>query len=116
MADTAPVEEGVAAAIKQNPELFPKGVKLETVTVQGGVAALDFSTEFNKLGSMGDTTESRTHKRLRAALAKFPEIEKMTVTVHGKPYDSQMTDWTTPFPVRLSDEEKEASANPGGAR
>ncbi len=116
MADTAPVEEGIVAAIKQNPELFPKGVKLETVTVQGGVAALDFSTEFNKLGSMGDTTESRTHKRLRAALARFPEIEKMTVTVHGKPYDSQMTDWTTPFPVRLSDEEKEASANSGGAR
>ena len=116
MADMAPVAGGIALAIKQRPELFPKGAKLETVTVHEGVAALDFSPEFGRLSSLGDSTESRAQKQLRSALAKFPEIQKMTVTVHGKPYDSQMTDWTTPFPVRLSDEEKEASANPGGIR
>jgi len=112
MTDTTPVKEGIAQAIKQHASLFPKGVTLESVTVHASVAALDFSPEFNQLANMGDTTESHAQKQLRAALAEFPAIQKMTVTVHGKPFDSQTTDWTTPFPVRLSDEEK----NAGGGR
>jgi hypothetical protein len=52
------------------------------------------------LANMGDTTESHAQKQLRAALAQFPGIEKMHVTVQGKPFDSQTTDWTEPFPVR----------------
>ena len=109
MADTAPVGEGIVQAIKKHASLFPKGVTLDSVSVRGGVAALDFSPEFSQLANMGDTTESRAQKQLRAALAKFSAIRKMTVTVHGRPFDSQTADWTTPFPVRLSVEEKDAA-------
>jgi len=100
MADTTPVRDAVTAAIKQRPAAFPKGTTVESVTVQGGVATLDFSPEFSQLANMGDSTESAAQRQLRAALAKFPAIEKMHVTVKGKPFDSQVTDWTTPFPVR----------------
>ncbi len=115
LTETAPVAAGVTETIKQHASLFPKGVKLETITVHDGVAALDFSPEFNQLANMGDTTESHAQKQLRAALAAFPAIQKMTVTVHGKPFDSQTTDWTTPFPVRLSAEEKDAGSEKGSA-
>ena len=89
---------------------------MESVSVRGGIAALDFSPEFNQLSNMGDSTESGAQKQLRAALAKFPEIKKMQVTVRGKPFDSQATDWTTPFPVRETADERDHGADlPGGS-
>jgi hypothetical protein len=106
--DTKPIADAVAEAIKKNPTLFPKGTALQRIRVRGGVAALDFNSEFGKLGNLGDTVESHTQRKLRAALAQFPAVEKMTITVDGKPYDSQTADWTTPIPVRLSPEEREA--------
>jgi spore germination protein GerM len=111
MADTAPVATAVGETIKQHAGTFPKGVMLKSVTVKAGVAALDFSPEFNRLTSMGESTESGVQKQLRAALAQFPAIETMTVTVDGKPFDSQATDWTTPFPVRKTADEKDAAAD-----
>jgi hypothetical protein len=109
MADTTPVLEAVRAEMKKHASSYPKGTVLESVTVHDRIAALDFSPEFNKLGSMGDSTESEAQKHLRHALAQFPIIVNMTVTVNGKPYDSQVTDWTTPFPVRQTLEEIDAS-------
>ena len=79
---------------------FPKGTQLTDMSVKDGVATLNFSKEFNALANSGDTTESEAQKALRSALAKFPEVQKMRVTVEGKPFDSQNTDWSTPFPVR----------------
>jgi hypothetical protein len=111
--DTEKVADAVRAAIKRHAESFPKGVSVARVTVTDGVATLDFSPEFNKLANMGDSTESHAQKHLRAAVAKFPGIEKMRVTVQGKPFDSQATDWTTPFPVRQSGEELDATAAGG---
>ena len=37
---------------------------------------------------------------VKRTLAQFPTVKKMRVTVEGKPFDSQATDWSTPFPVR----------------
>jgi len=79
---------------------FPKGTQLKSAVVTDGVAVLDFSKEFNALGNSGDSVESQAQKALKAALAPFPEVQKMRVTVEGKPYDSQVTDWSTPFSVR----------------
>jgi hypothetical protein len=107
--DASSMRDAVTAAIKDHSALFPKGTKLQSVVVDNRVATLDFSAEFNALANMGDSTESAAQKQLRAALAKFPDIDKMSVSVNGKPFDSQTTDWTTPFPVRLTEEEKSAS-------
>jgi hypothetical protein len=114
IADTTPIRDAIATTLKRNASLFPKGTQLANVSVRDGVATLDFSPEFNHLANMGDTTESHAQKQLRAALAPFPEIEKMHVTVQGKPFDSQTTDWTEPFPVRDAADVGGQGA-PGGA-
>ena len=92
----------LAEAEKEADSPFPKGTRLNSVNLEKGVATLDFSKEFQALADMGDTNESQAQKRLQAALAAFPQVEKMRVTVDGKPFESQATDWNTPFPVRKS--------------
>jgi len=95
------VTEAVNALLSQpGSSPFPKGTHLKSAVVTDGVAVLDFSKEFNALGNSGDSVESQAQKALQAALAAIPEVQKMRVTVEGKPYDSQVTDWITPFPVR----------------
>ena len=58
---------------------------------------------------MGDSVESEAQKVLREAVATIPTVEKMRVTVEGKPYESQMTDWNTPFSVRDTSEDSSAT-------
>jgi len=111
LAGAATALDTVRTAVKRHSRLFPRGTTVESVTVVSGVATVDFSPEFNRLSNMGDSTESAVQKQLRAALSTVPLVEKMKVTVHGKPFDSQMTDWTSPFPVKQTSEEKEAAAN-----
>ena len=90
-------------------QIFPKETHLLTVTLEDGVATLNFNKNFNKLSTMGDSTESEAQKKLRNALAPFSNVEKMRVLVENKPFDSQMTDWTIPFAVRNGDMEKVVS-------
>lgn len=79
---------------------LPKGTKLKHAVVSQGTATLDFNSKFSALANMGDTTESQAQDALRQALAPITAVKKMSVTVDGKPFQSQMTDWTTPFNVR----------------
>src|SRR5262249_7808678 len=78
---------------------FPKGTRLLSVSITDRVATLDFSKEFNQLADAGETTESMAQKALRKTLSHFYGVEKMRVTVEGKPFESQATDWGTPFRV-----------------
>ncbi len=82
---------------------IPKGCELRSAQVHGNVLTLDFSSEFNTLADAGDTTESEAQKKILASIRPFTGVEKLRVTVEGKPFNSQNTDWNTPFPVRLSD-------------
>ncbi len=113
MSDTSKVEDAIQQAIQQHPAAFPKGAHPITVAVRGGVATVDFSPEFNQLANMGDSTESAAQKHLRAAMATFPSIQQMRVTVDGKAFDSQVTDWDTPFPVRPATDERDEAAGHG---
>lgn len=101
----APIKEAIDTLLAQSPP-FPKGAHVLSVDVKDGVVTLDLSKEFSALANSGDTTESNAMKALQAALAKFPDVQKMRVTVEGKSFDSQVTDWNTPFAVRNT---------PGGA-
>jgi spore germination protein GerM len=85
-----PVKDSVTALLAESGSSpFPKGTRLLSVDIKDGVAALDFSKEFNRLANSGDSTESQAQKALCAALAKFPDVQKMHVTVEGKSFDSQ---------------------------
>lgn len=94
---------------------FPNGTRLLSVSIQDGVATLDFSKEFNQLADSGETTESMAQKALRKTLSHFSGVEKMRVTVEGRPFESQATDWGTPFQVeddRMSQRETRQNQPP----
>ncbi|CEK19720.1 GerMN domain-containing protein [Chthonomonas calidirosea] len=98
-----PVTDAINRLLKEQATtsypVLPRGTKLLGARVKDGVAYLDFNSAFNQLANMGDTTESEAQKALRRALQGIPGVRMMAVTVEGKPFQSQMTDWTTPFPV-----------------
>ena len=106
-----------AAGAKGGHSAIPAGTRLLSINVKDGVAILDVSKEFNALADQGESVESKAQKELRATLAQFPEVHKMRLTVEGKPFDSQATDWNTPFPVRDGEAmESRNAANPNGGR
>jgi len=108
------VKDAVADALAVPNAPFPEGTHLENCTIDADIATLDFNSKFSALANLGESTESLAQKSLRAALSKFPSIQKMRVTVAGRPFDSQATDWNTPFPVRetaaSSDKSSDSSA------
>ncbi len=95
-----PVRDAVQFAMDQHREMFPANTEIQGITLTDGVATIDFSSEFNKLTEMGDSNEGDVQRLLRRSLAVIKEIEKMRVTVDGHRFESQNTDWQTPFPVR----------------
>ena len=90
--------------------VYPKGVKLNSEKLHNGVATLDFSQEFSALANSGESVESAAQKALQATLARYDKVEKMRVTVEGKRFESQATDWYTPFAVRDSASEGDRTA------
>lgn len=96
-----PIRDAVEKAIREGEgRIFPKGTTVKSVDFHDGTVTVDFSKEFNKLGIMGDSVESEAQRTLRDAVATIPTVEKLSVKVEGKPFESQMTDWATPFSVR----------------
>ena len=103
-ASNTPVKDAVESLLQQDSlkeyPTFPKGTRLLSADLQEGVVTLDLSQEFNLLTKMGESSESKAQKELREALWNIPGVEKMRVTVEGRPFESEATDWNTPFPVR----------------
>ena len=106
-----PAQDAVNALLREKAGvLFPKETRLKEMALRDGIATLDLNSEFAKISTMGEHTESEAQKALMKTLAAFPQIEKMSVQVEGKPFTSEATDWGTPFPVRGN---AEASAGSG---
>ena len=98
---TNAIKDAVEKSLAENPgNVYPAGVRLLSVELKGGVASLDFNKAFREVANRGETGESEVQKSLRRTLADFPDAVQMRVTVEGRPFDSQATDWNTPFAVR----------------
>jgi hypothetical protein len=96
-----PIRDAIEKALHDGAgRVFPKDVTVRSVDFTDGTVSVDFSKEFNQLNEMGDSVESEAQKTLRDAVAAIPAVEKLSVKVEGKPFESQMTDWATPFSVR----------------
>ena len=78
---------------------FPKGTRLLNVDIKDKAALVDVSKEFDKLQNMGESNEGKVQKQMCAALAKFPNVDTLHLTVEGKDYESQAADWRS-IPVR----------------
>ncbi len=82
-----PVRAAVAALLEDPHGPMPPGTALRGVTLQGGVATLDFSQsildENGGEGKQGDALGA-----LARTLGQFPEIKQYQVMVQGKPVHS----------------------------
>jgi spore germination protein GerM len=79
---------------------IPPSTKLQSVKVDNGLATVDLSEDFKMLNKRGDTVQSLAQQQLRAALAQFPDIKKMRVTVDGKVFEDGHSGAWDDIPVR----------------
>jgi spore germination protein GerM len=94
-----------AANEKKSDSAIPADTRLLSLKVTKGLAVVDLSDDFNMLNKKGDTTQSLAQQQLRAALAQFPEIKRMKVTVEGKTFEDGHSGPWEDIPVRDDDNE-----------
>lgn len=90
---------------------FPKGTHLLSVDLKDKTASVDVSKEFSKLANKGESMEGLAQKKLCAALADFPAVDTLRLTVEGKDYESQAADWRN-IPVRAGKDAAETGGSP----
>lgn len=109
-ASKTPVKDAIEALLEKEAKRkyspFPKGTKLRSVSLEDGVATMDFSAEFNQLANSGESVESEAQKAICRTLQTIPGVEKARVTVEGHSFDSQATDWNTPFSIHFPGADK----------
>lgn len=93
----------VNKAMEANREYFPKGARVQGASVGGDIVTLDFSKEMNGLSSMGESVESKAQKTILTSLQSVPGVKTARVTVEGKPFESEATDWYEPMPIHSLD-------------
>lgn len=90
---SVPVEDKYTAAAKElvsgtkEPGLtgiFPKGVKVLGVKVEGDLVTVDFSKELTHKFVGGSTGEQMLVSALVNTMTEFPEIERVLITVEGE--------------------------------
>lgn len=79
--------------------IFPKGTKVNRVTVQNGMATVDFSPELVERFVGGSTGEEMLVGSLVNTLTEFPEITSVQIIVNGKAIEtiSGHLDISAPF-------------------
>jgi spore germination protein GerM len=79
--------------------VFPKGVKVNSIKVNDGVAVVDFSAELIKNFQGGSAGELMLTASLADTLTEFAEVEKVKITVDGFAIDtiSGHLDFGEPF-------------------
>ena len=100
----APVRAAVEALLTASGSPMPKGVALRGLTLDSGVATLDFSeSPVDETGGEGHQTDALT--ALGRTLGQFPEINSYQIQVKGTPvttFGEFATDG--PIPVTRSGE------------
>jgi len=101
-----PVRAAVDALLAAPGSPMPKGVALRGVTLDNGVATLDFSeSPIDETGGEGHQTDALS--ALGRTLGQFPEIKSYQIQVKGKPVTT-FGEFTTdgPIPVTRAAEAK----------
>lgn len=101
-----PVRAAVDALLKAPGSPMPKGAALRGLSLDNGVATLDFSeSPVNETGGEGHQTDALT--ALGRTLGQFPEIKSYQIEVKGTPVTT-FGEFTTdgPIPVTRAAEAK----------
>lgn len=94
----------------RGPSAIPNGTRLISLKVENGLATLNLSKDFERIGEEGNTATSLAQNAIRQALAQFPQVERMTVLVEGQPFEDEHSGAWTDIAVR--DESAKARKRP----
>lgn len=100
-----PAGEGGSSAL-------PAGTRVLSLEVRDGVATLDLSAEFAALAESGMTGESLAQEALLRCMAQFAEVNRLTVTVEGRPFEGEHSGPWTDLPVGARDAAGDGEARP----
>lgn len=94
--------EALFAQAQTSPQVspVPKGVRLQELRLENGVARIDLSAEFRGVNEMGNTGESNAQNALRKSLSQYPSVKFMTISVDGKLFEGQHSGEWSEVPVR----------------
>ncbi len=96
----SPARSAVKALLSDPNSPLPAGTSLRGVTIDAGIATLDFSrSPVNETGGEGGQGDALT--ALGRTLGQFPEIQKFQIDVKGRPVTS-FGEFTTDGPMDVT--------------
>lgn len=94
----SPARDAVKALLAAKGTPLPAGIALRGITVDNGVATLDFSASpINETG--GEGAQSPALNALSRTLGQFPEIKQYQLEVKGQPVKSMGEEGTLDGPI-----------------
>lgn len=106
----SPEQAALSRLADQPDSPLPKGTKVLAVTVDNGLATADFSSEFKKNFTGGDTEEAQVIDSVLQTLGQYPNISNVQFLVDGQKIDSLggTQDLGEPLPVIRPDQAQAA--------
>ncbi len=105
----SPVRDAIQALLEAKGSPLPSGIALRGLTVDNGLATLDFSASpINETG--GEGSQSPALNALARTLGQFPEIKQYQMEVKGQPVKSLGEEGTLDGPMDVIPPDTEQQA------
>ncbi len=113
----SPARDAVEALIHADHSPIPEGTRLRSIKVEGGLATVDLSEEFQSHFHGSETEEAQTVNSVLRTLGQFASIDRVQFLVDGKPIDAlSQLPLSGPLDVIRPDPARAAVAAGGAAR
>lgn len=84
----SPARDAIEALIHSANSPIPEGTRLRSIKVEGGLATVDLSGEFQSHFHGSETEEAQTVNSVLRTLGQFASIDRVQFLVDGKPIDA----------------------------
>jgi len=84
----SPARDALEALIHSDNSPIPEGTRLRSIKVEGGLATVDLSAEFQSHFHGSETEEAQTVNSVLRTLGQFASIDRVQFLVDGKPIDA----------------------------
>lgn len=113
----SPARDALEALIQADHSPIPEGTRLRSIKVEGGLATLDLSGEFQSHFHGSETEEAQTVNSVLRTLGQFASIDRVQFLMDGKPIDAlSQLPLSAPLDVIRPDPARTTIANGGAAR
>ncbi len=91
--------------------MVPRGARARSCVVKDGLATVDFTGEFDR--TYGTEDEQTVLKGILTVMAQFPEVDRVQVTVDGRPIETLgSVEISQPLPVERPEPDEANGAGP----